>query len=145
MLKDQLKDVPFFSSLSKRELTEVAQQTDELDVAEGKTLAREGDFGHEFFVIVDGTAEVVRGGDRIAELGPGDFFGEMALLSGGRRNGDVVAVDFCRFLVLERRDFNQFTARHPGLRAAITSVAEERRTMNLAPPVDGMPDDQRPA
>jgi CRP/FNR family cyclic AMP-dependent transcriptional regulator len=65
VLRAELKDVPFFSSLSKRELTTVAQQMEEIDIPEGKQLVREGDFGHEFFLIVDGTAEVVRGGARI--------------------------------------------------------------------------------
>ena len=96
------------------------------------------------YFISSGAVEVKVNG-RSIPLAPGDFFGEMALLSGGRRNGDVVAVDFCRFLVLERRDFNQFTARHPALRAAITSVAEERRSMNLAPPIHDIPVDQRSA
>jgi len=110
----------------------------------GDKVIRHGDRADGMYFISSGAVEVkVKG--RSIPLGPGDFFGEMALLSGGRRTGDVVAVDFCRFLVLERRDFNQFTARHPALRAAITSVAEERRTMNLAPPVDDTPADQRPA
>lgn len=109
----------------------------------GDKVIRHGDRGDGMYFISSGAVEVKVNG-RSIRLAAGDFFGEMALLSGGRRNGDVVAVDFCRFLVLERRDFNQFTARHPALRAAITSVAEERRTMNLAPPVGDVPGDQRP-
>ena len=57
----------------------------------------------------------------------------MALLSGERRTADVTAVDYCQFLVLERRDFNQFMSRHPDVRAAVASMAEERQAMNLAP------------
>jgi len=109
----------------------------------GQKVIRHGDRADGMYFISSGAVEV-KVKERNILLGPGDFFGEMALLSGGRRNSDVVAVDFCNFLVLDRRDFNQFTARHPALRAAITSVAEERRTMNLAPPVDGIPADQRP-
>jgi CPA2 family monovalent cation:H+ antiporter-2 len=55
----------------------------------------------------------------------------MALLSGGRRTADVIAVDFCQFLVLERRDFNTFTARHPTLRTAVSDMARERAEMNV--------------
>jgi CPA2 family monovalent cation:H+ antiporter-2 len=66
----------------------------------------------------------------------------MALLTGERRTADVIAVDFCQFLVLDQRDFNQFMARHPALRAAVAGIAEERRTMNLAPPVDESPADE---
>jgi CPA2 family monovalent cation:H+ antiporter-2 len=108
----------------------------------GDKVIRHGDRADVMYFISAGAVEVKVNG-RTIPLGPGDFFGEMALLSGARRSGDVVAVDFCRFLVLDRRDFNQFTARHPALRAAITSVAEERRTMNLAPPVDD-PDGRPP-
>ena len=107
----------------------------------GDKVVRHGDRADGMYFISSGAVEVKVNGREIP-LAPGDFFGEMALLSGGRRNGDVVAVDFCKFLVLDRRDFNQFTARHPALRAAITSVAEERRTMNLAPPVDHIPLDR---
>ena len=127
MLKDQLKDVPFFSSLSKRELTEVAQQTDELDVAEGKRLAREGDFGHEFFVIVDGTAEVVRGDNRIAELGPGDFFGEMALVWEERRMATVTATSPMRVLVMTRESFRAIDRTMPAVQARIVEAIEARR------------------
>jgi len=110
----------------------------------GQKVIRHGDRADGMYFISSGAVEVKANGRNIP-LAPGDFFGEMALLSGGRRNSDVVAVDFCNFLVLDRRDFNQFTARHPALRAAITSVAEERRTMNLAPPIDDIAADQRPA
>jgi CPA2 family monovalent cation:H+ antiporter-2 len=110
----------------------------------GEKVIRHGDRADGMYFISSGAVEVKVNG-RSIPLAPGDFFGEMALLSGGRRNGDVVAVDFCQFQVLERRDFNLFTARHPALRSAITSVAEERRTMNLAPPVDGTSTGQRPA
>src|SRR5687767_2134392 len=70
MFEAQLKDVPFFSGLSKRELATVAQQTDEIDVEPGHALTRQGDSGQEFFVIIDGTAEVLRDEAPIAELGP---------------------------------------------------------------------------
>ena len=63
-------------------------------------------------------------------LGPGEFFGEMALLSGARRSAAVTAIDFCQFFMLTRRDFNSFLARHPGLRARIEEVVTSRREMN---------------
>jgi CRP/FNR family transcriptional regulator, cyclic AMP receptor protein len=127
MLKDQLKDVPFFSSLSKRELTEVAKQTDEVDVAEGKALAREGDFGHEFFVIVDGTADVVRGDTRLAELGPGDFFGEMALVGEERRMATVTATSPMRVLVMTRESFRAIDRAMPAVHTRIVEAIEARR------------------
>ena len=65
----------FFSSLSKQELGKLAQWTDEVSVGEGEALATEGEFAHEFFVIEKGSAAVTQNGERIAELGPGEFFG----------------------------------------------------------------------
>jgi CRP-like cAMP-binding protein len=127
MLRDQLKDVPFFSSLSKRELTDVARHTDELDVAQGKRLAREGDFGHEFFVIVDGTADVVRGDARLAELGPGDFFGEMALVGEERRMATVTATSPTRVLVMTRESFRAIDRTMPTVHARIVEAIEARR------------------
>ena len=129
MLRDQLKDVPFFSSLSKRELTEVAQQTDEVDVPQGKALAREGDFGHEFFVIVEGTAEVVRGDARIAELGSGDFFGEMALVGEDRRMATVTATSPMRVIVMTRESFRAIDRTMPAVHARIVEAIEARRAV----------------
>jgi CRP/FNR family transcriptional regulator, cyclic AMP receptor protein len=127
MLKAQLKDVPIFSTLSKRELTEVAQQTDDLDVAEGKTLAREGDIGHEFFLIAEGIAEVTRGGSRVAELGPGDFFGEMALLGEDRRTATVTATSPMRVIVMTRQSFRTIDRTMPSVHAKIAEAIEARR------------------
>jgi CRP-like cAMP-binding protein len=127
MLKDQLKNVPFFGSLSNRELTGVAQQTDELDVAPGKALAREGDFGHEFFVIVDGTADVVRGDRKLAELGPGDFFGEMALVGEERRIATVTATSPMRVIVMTRESFRAIDRTMPAVHTKIVEAIEARR------------------
>jgi CRP/FNR family cyclic AMP-dependent transcriptional regulator len=127
MLTAQLKDVPFFSTLSKRELSEVSQQVDEIDVAEGKTLAREGDIGHEFFVVADGTAEVKRGGTPVAELGPGDFFGEMALLGEDRRNATVTATSPMRLLVMTRQSFRALDRTMPSVHAKVAEAIEARR------------------
>ena len=75
-------------------------------------------------------ARQVRSARMEIELGPGDFFGEMALLSGARRSADVTALDFCELLMLTRRDFLLFLARYPGLRAGIEEVAASRLAMN---------------
>ena len=132
MLRAELKDVPFFSSLSKRDLTTVAQQMEEIDIPEGKELVREGDFGHEFFLIVDGTAEVVRGGERIAERGPGDFFGEMALLDEERRTATVTATSPMRALVMTRQSFRALDQSAPGIHATVAEAIEARRAATPA-------------
>jgi CPA2 family monovalent cation:H+ antiporter-2 len=110
--------------------------------APGEKVIRRGDRGDGMYFISSGAVEV-KVNDRTIRLEAGDFFGEMALLTGERRTADVIAVDFCRFLMLDRRDFNQFMSRHPPLRAAVAGIAEERRTMNLAPPAGGQPGDER--
>jgi CRP/FNR family transcriptional regulator, cyclic AMP receptor protein len=132
VLRAELKDVPFFSSLSKRDLTTVAQQMEEIDIPEGKELVREGDFGHEFFLIVDGTAEVVRGGARIAERGPGEFFGEMALLDEERRTATVTAKSPMRVLVMTRQSFRALDGTAPEIHATVAEAIEARRAATPA-------------
>ena len=89
-----------------------------------------GERGDAMYFISSGAAEVRLPGNAIL-LEAGAFFGEMALLSGGLRTADVIAVDFCQFLKLDRRDFNIFMARHPRLRAAVSDMARERKKMNV--------------
>ena len=128
MLEAQLREVPFFGMLSKKELAAVARQTDEIDVREGEDLAREGDIGKEFFVIIDGTAEVVRGEDKIAELGRGDFFGEMALVSEDRRIATVRATKPMRVIVMSRQSFREIHRSMPQVHSAIVEAIEARRS-----------------
>ena len=105
MLEARLKDVPFFDSLTHKELAFVAQQTDELDVRAGKVLAKEGDLGREFFVVESGTAEVTKDGEHIADMGPGDFFGEIALIAEERRTATVTATSDMLIIVMSRAGF----------------------------------------
>src|SRR5829696_10200746 len=89
MDEKSLRSVPLFDSLSKGDRRNIAQHADEVDAPEGTQLVRQGEFAYEFFVIEDGRAEVVRDGERIAELGPGDFLGEMGIVSQAVRNATV--------------------------------------------------------
>jgi len=127
MLEAHLTEVPFFSSLSKREIQEIARATDEIDVKQGEVLAREGDVGQEFFVIIEGSAEVVRGSERIAELGKGDFFGEMALVGDEPRMATVSATAPMRVAVMSRSAFRGFDRRMPAVHARIVEAIEARR------------------
>jgi CPA2 family monovalent cation:H+ antiporter-2 len=95
----------------------------------GERIIRAGDEADEVFFISAGHVEVSVGGRRI-RLGPGDFFGEMALLSGAPRSADVTAIDYCQFLTLDEEDFQLFVRKHPELRARIDMVAREREEMN---------------
>jgi CRP-like cAMP-binding protein len=127
MFEARLREVPFFSRLSKRELATIAQQTDEVDVDAGAALTREGDIGQEFFVILDGTAEVLRGDTPIAELGPGEFFGEMALIDEERRTATVKAISKMKVLVMTRASFRSADRSMPDIHAAVAEAINERR------------------
>ncbi len=100
--------------------------------APGERVIRRGDRPDGMYFISAGAVEVSVPGKPI-RLEAGAFFGEMALLSGGRRNADVTAVDYCEFLILARRDFTQFMSRHPKLRAAVQEMANKRIEMNQRP------------
>lgn len=100
-----LARAPLFEGLSKKELTELAKSTDDLEVAAGKVLCREGELGREFFVIVEGEAEVRKGGRKVDTMGPGDFFGEIALVEKSHRTATVTATTPLRFFVLTSQSF----------------------------------------
>jgi CRP/FNR family transcriptional regulator, cyclic AMP receptor protein len=128
MNQARLTDVPFFSSLSKKELELVAKQADEVDVQPGKVLARQGDLGDTFFVIESGSAEVTRDGNHVAHLGPGDFFGEMALLEADRRNATVTATAPTELIVMTRSSFRSIDKAMPELHRTVQAAIEQRRT-----------------
>ena len=127
MQKSRLHDVPFFAGLKKGDLAFIAQQTDELDVAAGKVLAHEGELGHEFFVIETGTAEVTRAGEPVGTLGPGDFFGEMALLEAERRNATVTATSPMTLIVMTRSSFRAIDQSMPHIHETVHKAIEQRR------------------
>jgi len=117
---------PFFAGLSRNELLEVAKVTEDLEVEEGKALTREGQSGSEFFVIVDGEVAVTKDGTEIRTLGPGDFFGEIALLEDTPRTATVIAKTPLRFFVLTRQAFRSLLAHQPELEEKVTKALEER-------------------
>ena len=103
---DHLGQVRLFRACSKKELNTIGRASDEVHVSAGKTLVEEGKTGHEFFLILDGKASVARGGRKVATLGPGDYFGELALLDRGPRNATVTADSDMDVLVLGQREFS---------------------------------------
>jgi CRP/FNR family cyclic AMP-dependent transcriptional regulator len=122
----RLKSISLFEGLSKKERRRVAQCADEVDIREGKRLVAEGDFAYEFFVIEQGTAEVTHGGKRLAELGPGDFLGEMGVLERAPRNANVVATSPMTVIVMTGRDLRQIGREMPEVTQQITAAAERR-------------------
>ncbi len=126
-----LKEIALFDRLSKEQLAEVARQADEIDVDAGKRLVSEGRFGYEFFIIENGTAEVVHAGEHIADLGPGDFFGEMALLGDTVRNADVVTSTPMTAMVMTDSAFRSLARRMPEVAEEIRAACR-RRTAEIA-------------
>jgi CRP/FNR family transcriptional regulator, cyclic AMP receptor protein len=122
----RLEGVGVFSGLSKKELERLSAWTDELSVREGEELVTEGRFAHEFFVIEDGAAEVRQGGERIGELGPGDFFGEIALLETERRTASVVATTPMTVIVMFGRDFKQMEREMPAVADRVRAAIRAR-------------------
>jgi CRP-like cAMP-binding protein len=122
----RLDGIRLFSGLSKKELGQLAQFMDELTVREGEELASEGRFAHEFFVIEDGVAEVLQDGERIAELGPGDFFGEIGLLETERRTATVRATSEMEVIVMFARDFKKMERDQPAVADRIRSAIRAR-------------------
>jgi CRP/FNR family cyclic AMP-dependent transcriptional regulator len=102
---EHLARVPLFAACSKKDLQLVAKRAEDVKVDAGKQLVTEGDTGTEFFVIIDGNASVQRHGQKVAELGPGDFFGDLALLDRAPRNATVVAESPMELLLLGQREF----------------------------------------
>ncbi|WP_417281697.1 cation:proton antiporter [Azospirillum himalayense] len=123
------KTFPVLSLLDAHEQERLMMLFRPKSAVPGERIIRKGDRANAMYFISSGAVEVLMEGQTI-RLGAGTMFGEMALLSGQRRNADVAAVDYCQLQVLERRDFNQFTARHPALRTALIDMAAQRRKMN---------------
>ena len=124
---DALAKAPLFRNLSRSDLVGLAKVTEDLEVEEGKVLAREGDIGHEFFVIVDGEVDVVKEGETVRKLGSGDFFGEIALIwESPRRTATVTAAAPVRLFVLTRQAFRGLIDHHPDIEEKVLETLEER-------------------
>jgi CRP/FNR family transcriptional regulator, cyclic AMP receptor protein len=118
--------IPLFAGLSKDDQQVVAQYADQVDVPAGAKLAQEGRLAYEFFAIQDGTAQVTREGAPIAELGPGDFFGEIGLLGGERRVATVTATSPMRLVVLTGAQLRAIESRMAPLGERIRAAMAER-------------------
>jgi CRP-like cAMP-binding protein len=124
---DLLRKVPLFARCSKRELAEIATLADEIDFREGKRLIREGASGREFFVLLDGAVDVTRDGRRINQLGPGDFFGEIALVApSATRTATVTASTPVEALVVTAQNFRRLLDRSPHIKLKVLEAVAER-------------------
>jgi len=122
-----LRRIELFDGLSRRQRKLLALRADEVDVEPGTVLCCQGKTSHEFFVIETGTARVVRDGQYLDELGPGEFFGEMGLLEDAPRNADVVAATPLTLMVLSAPAFRELEREAPKLARRLSRSVEERR------------------
>lgn len=123
-----LDSVPLFASLTKKERSQIARCADEIDVAAGKELIHEGAYSYEFFVIENGKAEVLRHDEHLADLGPGDFFGEMGILGHAQRNATVVARTPLTAIVMTDRGLRRMEREMPHLADTLREKVEARTT-----------------
>ena len=122
----RLQTIPLFADLSKKELEQVARWADEVDVPAGYHLLDQGRFPHEFFAIEEGTVSVTKDGQHLADLGPGDFFGEIAIVEHERRTATVVAATPVTAIVMLARDFETMDAEMPEVAERIRGAIRER-------------------
>jgi CPA2 family monovalent cation:H+ antiporter-2 len=130
-MQQLIETFPLFSEVDENSQEELLLLFRPKSASPGERVVRIGDRGDGMYFIAAGAVEVQLESEPV-RLDAGTFFGEMALLSGGRRTADVIAVDFCQFLVLERRDFHVFMSRHPALRTVVSKMARERTEMNVS-------------
>jgi CRP-like cAMP-binding protein len=121
-----IKKVPLFANCSKGELEEIAHIADEIDLNEGKEMTREGSRGREFFVLLEGEADVSKDGRSINKLGSGDFFGEIALISDSPRTATVTATSPVRALVITDRSFRRLLGESPEIQRKVLVALAER-------------------
>ena len=123
---DRLVSLDFFNVFPEQERTVIAEWAEEVDVASGETLVKEGEFAYQFFVIEHGQAEVSANGERIGELGPGDFFGEVGLMLTGVRTATVTAVSPMTLITLFDQNFRTCEQRYPEIAQRLREAVAAR-------------------
>jgi CRP/FNR family transcriptional regulator, cyclic AMP receptor protein len=130
MAKDQkmelLRGVPLFSRCSQADLAKIKRLVDEVELPAGSVLMTEGRLGNEFFIIVEGTVVVERGGRKVDTMGPGGFLGEIALIDHRPRTATATCETPCRLLVLAHREFHSLLAQSPPIALAVLQALGER-------------------
>jgi len=123
---DLIRKVPLFAGLAKRQLAQVASIADEIDLPQGKVLTREGERGREFFILLEGEAEVQRKGRKLATRRAGEFFGEIALVSNTPRVATVTTTTPVHALVIRDVEFQALVARTPEIALKVLEKVAER-------------------
>jgi CRP-like cAMP-binding protein len=123
---DALKAVPLFAECSKSDLARIARIADEIDLREGKKLIGEGDAARQFFILLDGWAEVRRGGRKVNTMGPGDFFGEIGLVTDRLATATVTTIEPSRALVITRASFKGLLRDWPNVQLKVLQALAQR-------------------
>jgi len=123
---DDLAGVPLFESLDDDQRQQVAGWFHVENASEGVRLCGEGCAGYTFFILVEGTAEVTADGEHLSTLGPGDYFGEVAILGSGRRTASVTSTSPARLLVMFGTEFRQLETAHPEIASRLTEAMQAR-------------------
>ena len=123
---EMLRRVPLFTACKTSALEQIGQLADEVDVPDGYALIREGTFGEQFFMIVDGRVRIERGGQLIRVLGPGDFLGEISLIDKGQTTATATTEGPAKLFVLAHREFNSLLDRSPAIRVEIMGALASR-------------------
>lgn len=127
----RLAAIPLFSGLEDEDLAAIASAASEVEAGEGESVATEGDFGHALYAVESGTAEVTSDGQKLGTLGPGDVFGEIAVLASGRRTATVVATSPMRLIALFKPEVWALERKAPVAAERLRSLIAERRRDDL--------------
>ncbi len=125
-IDERLANVPLFANLDKKHLRQISSLATPIDVPEGKALTKEGDIGHEFIIVLEGEAEVKVGDDIVATRGPGDYFGEIALVANRPRTATVIAKTPMKLEVIGRREFQTMLHDNPTIATELLGVTADR-------------------
>jgi voltage-gated potassium channel len=129
----RLAAIPLFAHLEDADIAMIAAAAREVEVDEGHALTTQGEFGHALFAIESGTAEVTLGGEKRVTLGPGDVFGEVAVMAAGRRTASVVATSPMHLIALFKRDVWALERQSPRVAARLRTLVAERRDSTAEP------------
>ncbi len=125
MTADEIRAIPLFENVPRRRRANVARLFDRVTLPTGKIVTQEGDFAHELFLIIDGSADVIRDGQHVAVLGPGDFFGEIGLVT-DRRMATVTATSSLDVAAITRSGFRTLARYSPDVASTVLSTGNQR-------------------
>ena len=131
MSPNEISAIPLFRAVRRSRRAELAKLADRLTAPAGRILTKQGAIAHEFFVIVDGTVDVLRDGRLVTTLGPGEFFGEIALMDDPHRTATIVAASDVDLVVIGRREFHTMVSGFPELASTLLAAATRRVIADL--------------